>query len=199
MLVPAHGLDACFFNIEFFVPDDGAGSDRGAEPADRLAVLAARRGSSRPPDVRRAVRARVRRGSGVGRQRAERRRHLVRRAGVRGRARRGRSRAARTGSRSSSVPGSCCRSRGRTTRRATGSRSSPSRRRRGRLRFERCRRAGAVASLRAREGQPQPADERAGEAPARPRPTSPPGTRRRPPRAPTRFARRARTGFLAAL
>jgi biotin carboxylase len=22
-LVPAHGLDACFFNIEFFVPDDG--------------------------------------------------------------------------------------------------------------------------------------------------------------------------------
>ena len=48
VLVPAHGLDACFFNIEFFVPDGRPSADRGAEPAHRLAVRAARRGGARP-------------------------------------------------------------------------------------------------------------------------------------------------------
>ena len=130
-----HGLDACFFNIEFFVPDDGRAQIVELNPriASQFSPLVeAVHGRL---DLRRAVRARLWRGSGAGTA-ASRTASPSPTSCASSRTRSSRPfPSRRTDWRSSSGPGSGCPSRARTTRRATGSRSSPSGRRRGRLRF----------------------------------------------------------------
>ena len=113
VLVPAHRLDACFFNIEFFVPDDG--------PA-QIVELNPRIASQFSPLVE-AVHGRPtyealfpspagRSGAGGA---SRTRRHLIRGACVRGRARRGRSQP-QDGLEILVRPGSGCPSKAPTTR-----------------------------------------------------------------------------------
>ena len=65
-VLPALGFEGGFFNVEFFVPDDGPAQIIEVNGADRLAVRAARPGRARTLDLRRALPAGARRGSGVG-------------------------------------------------------------------------------------------------------------------------------------
>ena len=88
-VVPALGFDDGFFNVEFFVPDEGRGRSSRGERAARVPVRAARPGCARPLDLRRPAPARVRRGSGVGAPPARVPRRELCRPAVRGRVRGG--------------------------------------------------------------------------------------------------------------
>ena len=103
-----------------------------AERAHRVTVRAASTGGSRPLELRRAARARLRRRPALGHVRAGRRGRQLRAAALRGRVGRRGARAARTASRSSSTQARTSPTRTRTTRAASAWRSSTRRARRAR-------------------------------------------------------------------
>ena len=147
-VLPALGFDGGFFNVEFFVPEEGPAQiiEVNGRIASQFAPLI--RGRARPLDLRRAVRAGPRPGPGVGRGRADVRRHQLLPARLRGRRT---SRRCPTPSRTSSCScalASSSPSRARTTRRATGWRSSPAFGETREEAVERCRERAASLSFR---------------------------------------------------